>query len=455
MSLNAMYLNLCRPADEESLVRSVVDGLLSGISEAHQSLLLIPVDAFTSPRAREVWEVVGAIYRKGQVPDMPAIQRELWRDGKAGTEDHQLMHWLDDGSYGDLVALTQLVMDLHQRRELFKLCQKSAAESLNPLLDHQETAQSLAGRALSLVATSSTEDTCNAWEAISEKLDAGHKFRDSQEAQGKLAWFGLDVLDGDPEEGGIPAAPGHVVIVAARPGLGKTALATQIVGASAAKGEKVFMVSLELGRQEMLQRLAGWFSETRRGTFGNGTYGEYHTSRLRSQQGSISRIQVWDPAGPSWSRIESKIRGASMKGFRVVVIDHFSEIDIRALVPKGGQRREGAMECARRLKIVAKELNICIVLLAQLNREVPPGEIPGTEHLRETGELEQVAYSILMLYYEARTGTAGPKASRGPDAPPPDRPVLRMALVKNRDGRAGYSRRIDFDGGSCRMVAHA
>ena len=166
------YTNLCRPADEEALVRSVVDGLLCGHAEAHQALLSVPMEAFTSHRAREVWEVIGAIYRKGQVPDMPTIQRELWREGRSASEDHQLAHWLDDGGYGDLAALSQLVMDLHQRRELFRLCQKASTESLNLLLDHQETAQALAGQALALISSSTTEDTCNAWEAMREKLEA-------------------------------------------------------------------------------------------------------------------------------------------------------------------------------------------------------------------------------------------------------------------------------------------
>jgi replicative DNA helicase len=454
MNLETQFANLCRPSEEESLVCSVVDGLLSGDSEAHHALLSVPVEAFTSVRAREVWEAMGRLYRAGQAPDLPAIRRELWQTGRS--EDPHLTDWLDAGTWGNIPAVSQVVTTLHQRRELFKLFQRASAETLNLVLDHQELAQATATQTLGIVATSQAQDTVNVWEAVDATIKAGLKFRESQDSGGKLAWFGIPILDGDPEEGGIPAAPGHVVIVAARPGLGKTALATQIVGASAIGGECVFMISLELGRWEMLQRLAGWFSDTRRGAFGHGTYCEFHAARLRGQKEALQRVRVWDPAGPSWSRIEAKIRGAAMKGFRVIVIDHFSEIDIKGLVPKGGKRSEGAMECARRMKVIAKELGICIVLLAQLNREVPPGEIPGTEHLRETGELEQIAYSILVLYYESRPSAGPSRKALGPDAPPPDvKPALRMALIKNRDGKAGYTRRLDFDGGSCRMVAHA
>lgn len=454
MSQENQFSNLCRPSDEESLVRSTVDGILSGDSEAHRALLSVPTEAFTSHRARSVWEAVGRIYHSGQVPDLPAIQRDLWQAGY--TEDPNLTDWLNSGDWSDITEVSKVVVGLHQRRELFKLFQRSASEVMNLILDHQEIAQTAATQALGMVATSQSQDTVNAWEAINSAITSGLKFLESQDAGGKLAWFGIPILDGDPEEGGIPAAPGHVVIVAARPGLGKTALATQIIGASAIAGENVFMISLELGRWEMLQRIAGWVSDTRRGAFGHGTYTEYHSARLRANQEALNRIRVWDPAGPSWSRIEAKIRGAAMKGFRVIVIDHFSEIDIKGLVPKGGKRSEGAMECARRMKVLSKELGICLVLLAQLNREVPPGEIPGTEHLRETGELEQIAYSILVLYYEAKV-SSGPRKVQGPDAPPPidPKPALRMALIKNRDGKAGYTRRLDFDGGSCRMVAHA
>jgi len=448
-----LFQNLCRPADEESLVRATIDGMIGGHAEAHRALLTVPLEAFTSRRAREVWEAAIRLYHKGEVPNIPSLERELWSMNKHHPE-HELEHWLDMGLDGDIDSLSGLVLSLHQRRGLFKIFNRASQESLNLILDHKETTQCTALETLALI-SGDEEHGINAWEVIEEKLADNLKFRESQEAVAKLVWFGLDVLDGDPEDGGIPAAPGHVVIVAARPGLGKTALCTQLVAASALHGERVFMVSLELSRDEMLQRLAGWFTETSRRIFDQGTYTEYHETRLRFQKESLGRIHVWDPAGPTWSRIEAKIRGAALKGFRVVAIDHFSEIDIRGMVPKGGQRREGAMECARRMKILAKELRICIVLISQLNREVAPGEIPGTEHLRETGELEQIAYSILMLYYVHVADPADSRKARGPDAPPPvPRNSLRMALVKNRDGKAGYSRALEFNGGSCRMVAH-
>ena len=448
-----LFQNLCRPADEEELVRSTVDGLLSGNAEAHQALLAVPLEAFTSHRARDVWSAVGTLYRKGQPPNIPSIERELWGANRNGAAA-DLEQWINDSVNGDPTVLAKQVLTLFQRRELFRAFTRASQDCLNLLLDHQETTQALAAHSLGLV-SGDIADTVNAWDAMEEKLEQHLKFRECQEHQSKLAWFGLEVLDGDPEDGGVPCAPGHLVIVAARPGLGKTALATQIVGATAHHGEKVFMVSLELGRDEMLQRLAGWFSSTRRGAFTHGTYTYFHSARLRAAKDDIRRVSIWDPAGPSWSRIEAKIRGAALNGFRVVVIDHFSEIDLRTLIPKSGQRREGAMECARRLKITAKELGICIILLSQLNREVPPGEIPGTEHLRETGELEQVAYSIIMLYHQGTDAAGGGRKARGPDADPPiAKPTLRFALVKNRDGKAGYSRALDFDGGSCRMVAH-
>ena len=443
---------LCRPQDEEAMVRCTLDGILLGRASAHQVLLNVPPEALTSGRAREIWESALRLYRAGQAPDHPNLERDLHRAELCPTEQAWLNHltWLDRDAYGDEEALGQAVIGYYQRRQMVSLYQQSAQDSTALLLDHLEIAQSTSAQSLRIIAGGDGEPI-SAGDTILDLIAHNMKFRADQEGAGRLVRFGIPILDGDPGEGGISGAPGHVVIVAARPGIGKTALAVQILGATADAGEPALYCSLELDRFEALQRIAGWVTDTRRGAYWSGTYNEYHTARLRAAKPVLDRIKVWDPPRPTWSRIEAKIRGAAQRGIRVAVIDHFSEINLSGLIPKGGKKFEGASECAQRVKALAKELSICIVLLAQLNREIPRGEIPGTEHLRESGELEQIAYSILALYRDAPSASSKVPSLRGPDAPPPVLPQLRMAIIKNRDGKAGYTRRLDLDGATCRI----
>lgn len=446
------YAALCRPKEEEYLVRAAIDGLLQGRDEAHHALLGVPPQAFTSFRAREVWEACLRLYRSGQVPDLPALEGELLAHGKIRSEQDWYAHylsWLESGSFpGDESRLAGTVLSLHQRRELHKLYLAQAERVLNPLEDHLEVAQSGAGHSLQVV-SGGPDEPLACGDAIVSLVERQHKFRENQEGAGKLAWFGIPILDGDPSDGGIPAAPGHVIIIAARPGTGKTVLAVQIAAATAAAGQEVLVASLELDRFEFWKRLAGHVTETPQGRYWHGGYTEFHAGRLRARKTELNRIRVWAPARPTWSRLEAKIRGAALRGVQVVVIDHFSEINLGSLTPRGGKRFEAAGECAQRIKALAKELGICIVVIAQLNREVPRGEMPGTEHLRETGELEQIAYSILALYRESPSSARPGVRDTGPDAPPPLEPQLRMAVLKNRDGKAGYSRRLSLDGACC------
>jgi len=443
---------LCRPQDEEAMVRCALDGILIGRATAHQVLLSVPPEAFTSGRAREIWESALRLYRAGQAPDYPNLERDLHRNGLCPTPQAWFNHlqWLDKDIAGDEEHLAQSVLGSYQRRQMVSLYQKAALDATALLLDHLEIAQSTSAQSLRIIA-GGEGDPVSAGETILDLIAHNLKFRADQGGAGRLVRFGLPIVDGEPSDGGVMGAPGHVVIVAARPGVGKTALAVQILGATAEAGEQALFCSLELDRFEALQRIAGWVTDTRRGAYWSGTYNEYHTARLRAAKPVLDRIKVWDPPRPTWSRIEAKIRGAAQRGIRVAVIDHFSEISLLGLTPKGGKRFEGASECAQRIKALAKELGICIVLLAQLNREIPRGEIPGTEHLRESGELEQIAYSILALYLDAPSPNAKVPSLRGPDAPPPVLPQLRMAIIKNRDGKAGYTRRLAMDGATCRI----
>lgn len=456
MNTSDAYAALCRPQDEQSLACAVIDGLQQGRSEAHAALLAVPPEAFTDFHVRDVWESILRLYQAGTLPDFPSLERDLTLNRKIN--DHngwlQLSSWLSGNAFGDESALAQAVLSLYQRRALFGLYRAQLDRVVNTLEDHLEIAQATAAESLRIVAGGADEPE-KSGDAILRLLDSHLKFREDQDGGGKLAWFGLETLDGDPKDGGVIAAAGHVIIVAARPGIGKTALAVQIAGETINHGEDVLVASLELSKYEFWSRLAGWSTDTRRGLYWAGTYAEYHVSRLRAQVPALNRVRVWAPSRPAWSRIEAKIRGAALKGIRVVIIDHFSEINFKGLANGAAKKFEAASECGQRLKAVAKELGVCIVLLCQLNREIPPGEIPSPEHLRETGELEQIAYSIILLYRNAPV-KAPPSARRGqvgPEAPAPLPPTgLNYSLGKNRDGKANFHKALRFDGATCRLA---
>ena len=443
---------LTRPKDEQGLVRAVLDGILQGRDTAHHALLTVPVQAFASWQAKDVWEAMGSLYEASQVPDLPGIERTLLNNRKVESEEGWTNHlmWLESGtSIGDECALADSVLDLFQRRELWKLYRGQLDRIADTLDDHYAVAQETVHKSLAIVSNDQDEPEPSG-DAICTLIENGLKFREDQTGAGKLAYFGIPILDGEPSEGGIPCAPGHVVIVASRAGIGKSALATQIAASSAHHGVKVFVASLELNKYEFWARLAAWETETGRGKFWAGTYNELQIAQLRSRKPILNLVSVWGPPRPHWSRLEAKIRGAALYGHKVVIVDHFSEINLSKMgAGKFGKKFENAAECAQRIKALAKELNICIVLLAQLNRDIPRGEMPGMENLRETGELEQVAYAIVALHRdEAKPASS---SDRGPDAPPPVDPPLKLIVLKNRDGKAFYTRKLSMNGATCRI----
>lgn len=444
---------LSRPKDEEGLVRSTIDGILNGRAEAHQVLSRVPTEAFTIHRARDIWDAIGHIVRSGQPPDFPNIERRLYEQGKLVSDEswHRHQDWLSAyNGFEDETKLAKTVVGLYQRREMLKLLKK-AEESLQCLLlDHVETSQSLSASALKIISGDS-EEPILAGDEICYYVENGLKFQEDQDSPGKLAYLGLPKLDASVEEGGISCAPGHVILVAGRPGNFKTTWGIHLLGATATHGTECLFCSLELGKEEVKQRIAGWFTEAKRSQYWYGTYTDYHTARLKVQREIMNHIKIWSPSRPSWSRIEAKIRGAALRGVKVALIDHFSEIDTSGLIlPDGSKGFEYKKEIAQRIKALAKELKICIIVLCQLNREIEKNKAPDMENLRETGELEQIAYSIIVLWKVEPEST--PSISVGPDAAPPKPPQFKYTVVKNREGKSFYTNNIHPDGSTCHIM---
>ena len=197
---------------------------------------------------------------------------------------------------------------------------------------------------------------------------------------------------------------GELIIVAARPGMGKTALAMNVAeNVSLAQKVPTLFVSLEMSSIELADRLLCSVARVNGHRLRNGTISQDDRLRLVTKAGLLSEAPLFVDDAPS--RTVTEIAAAARRIKRrsgslgLIVIDYLQLIEPDN--PKD-PRQEQVAKIARRLKGLAREVQVPVMCLAQLNRQTEAGRdnIPKLSHLRESGAIEQDADVVMFVHRE-------------------------------------------------------
>lgn len=196
---------------------------------------------------------------------------------------------------------------------------------------------------------------------------------------------------------------GELVILAARPGMGKTAFAMNVAD-NVARGQNVpvLFVSLEMSSIELADRLLCSVARVQGHRLRNGTLSQDDRIKLVDSSTVLSKVPLFVDDSPV--RTVSEIAAAARRVKRrqgslgLIVVDYLQLIE-----PDNGDdpRQEQVAKIARRLKGMAREVNVPVLCLAQLNRQAEAGRevtIPRLSHLRESGAIEQDADVVLFVH---------------------------------------------------------
>ena len=226
-----------------------------------------------------------------------------------------------------------------------------------------------------------------------------------------------------------------LIILAARPSVGKTTLALDIARRVAVKGkEPVGIFSLEMSKEQLVDRLlcaeAGvdlWKMRTGRLT-DQGENDDF--SRINHAMGVLSEAKIYidDSANANIMEIRTKARRLqSEHGLGLVVLDYLQLMEGRG---RSENRVQEVSEISRNLKAIARELNVPVLALSQLSRGVEQRDthIPRLADLRESGSIEQDADVVLFIYREAVYQK---------DLPPDKEHLADIIIAKHRNGPTG------------------
>ncbi len=207
--------------------------------------------------------------------------------------------------------------------------------------------------------------------------------------------------------------PSDLIVIAGRPSMGKTALALNIAqNASSQTGIPVGIFSLEMSKEQLSLRMLSSEARIDSSRMRGGFLSESDLARINRAAGTLYDLPIYIDDSPSISALEIRAKARRMKmekGLGLVIVDYLQLMRGRA----SAERRDLEIsEISRSLKALAKEINIPVVALSQLNRKVEErsNKRPVLSDLRESGAIEQDADVIVFIYrdevYNKKEGEA-------------------------------------------------
>lgn len=232
--------------------------------------------------------------------------------------------------------------------------------------------------------------------------------------------------------------PSDLVIIAARPAMGKTAFVLSCARNAAVQFNKpVVFFSLEMSSVQLVNRLISGETEIEQEKIKKGHLAEWEWQKLHSKIGSLTEAPLFIDDTPALNIFEFRAKCRRLKAqydIQMIIIDYLQLMHGKS-DGKGGNREQEIGSISRALKSVAKELNVPVIALSQLSRavETRPGAAkkPMLSDLRESGSIEQDADMVLFLYRPEYYGLTEDDQGRSTIG------IGEVIVAKHRNGETG------------------
>ena len=318
----------------------------------------------------------------------------------------------------------EIVKERSVRRRLVLSCQEISFECLEGGMDAQE-ALAKAEKTLFSLGEEAIQKGFSVLSQIYEATIASLEERAAGEAVGIPSGF----YDWDRMTQGL--VKGNLIILAGRPGMGKTSFAINVAQNVALREEKVVGIfSLEMGEQELVQRILSSEADIPFGNLRSGQLSETQWNKLyeTTQKTNEAQLHIDDSPNPTLVEIASKSRRLKAeRGLDLLIVDYLQ------LMHAGGKYESRQLEIAaisRGLKQLAKELEIPVIALSQLSRnpEKRTGDHrPQLADLRESGSIEQDADMVCFIYRDEVYNKDDPDVKG----------LAELIVSKHRNGETG------------------
>lgn len=385
---------------------------------------------FYEDRHRLIWEAIIVLFREDSPIDMRTVVNKLRTNGHldlVGGAFYIAELTSKVASAANIEYHAHLIIEASIKRTLIQEASKIHQEAYEDGSDVFDLLASVQGR-LDTIATSYFKcGSVVAGEVYRETVKHIIESRNDHGITGiQTGYNELDLITGGWQ------AP-DLVIIAARPSMGKTVVGLSIAKNAASQFKKpVGFFSLEMSKRQLMQRMIATDSEVDLDSIIRGRTSDHELKQIADRTGGLSNMKLHIDDTPAISILELRAKARRMKhefDIQMIVIDYLQLMrgDVK------GNREQEVASISRGLKSLAKELNIPVIALSQLSRGVEGrgDKRPQLSDLRESGSIEQDADVVMFLfraeYYKIETDEAGL----------PTQGILEIITAKNRNGKTG------------------
>jgi len=294
--------------------------------------------------------------------------------------------------YANIVAEKSMLRKLIRLNEEIANTCYAGTESLEAILEDTEK------RVFQLVQKRSTEDYVPIRQVVMNAMD---RIEAAAKNRGSVTGIPTGFLDLDYRTAGMQ--PSDLILLAARPSMGKTALALNIAQYMAFKKDyTVAIFSLEMSKEQLVNRMFSLESNVDAQKLRTGQLNDQEWERLIESAGVIgkSNLIIDDTPGISISELRSKCRKYKLEHNLSIIMIDYLQLMTGSVGGRNDSRQQEISDISRSLKALARELGVPVVALSQLSRAVEqrPDHRPMLSDLRESGAIEQDADVVMFIY---------------------------------------------------------
>lgn len=410
--------------------KAVIGALLVESDAISEVVSMLKPETFYDESLGMIYSVIAGLYSENIKPDMITVTKSLMKSRDLDKVGGPFALSMLSGYIASATNIVEHAQYLHQlwlARSLAVVGMEIAAKAVDPTVDIDDT---ITGAIKSVEGIAENTDYNSRMSDISfvaKQCIDSYQMRKEKAKNGQDIGITTGLSKLDQVTGGWK--PGQLIILAARPGMGKTALLLHFAKSAAMKGTPIAIFSLEMGGISLTDRLILSECNIDSDRYKFGQLSGEEESMLCNAVNNISFIPISVEDTPNISIQQIKVRARNLQrkgkcGF--ILIDYLQLIDMRSS-NKSYNREQEVSQCSRAAKVMAKELGVPVVLLSQLSRksEERSDKMPLLSDLRESGAIEQDADIVMFIHrpeYYNKTAEKG---------------LGEIRIAKQRDGATG------------------